>query len=361
MVRADEPRRVPARVPAELIAAVPARVDEPAQRAVVAADDEEGLVVDAVLLPVARPRAARPRGRRPARPASRSRPARARRTRARCSGRSRSASRSGRSRDRRDRGPNRPTPPVVPSSSDNPLRQRVRLRADVPFSRRRARRRHRRSGAAPASVPVEMPPSTGSTTPVTCAARSLARYSTASATSTVCPWCGSGCRPVTVALSKAALMSVAMFAGAMQFARMPCSPSSMASDRVKWTTRGLRGAVRQHPDAGADAGARGDVDDRAPAVIDHVASGAPAADHHPEHVDLHHAPEVAEVVVEEPAEAAGHARVVAHDVQSAEARHGEVHERLHLRGVGDVGAPEVPRAHRGRRRPARRCARRRRR
>src|SRR5581483_7419232 len=44
-----------------------------------------------------------------------------------------------------------------------------------------------------AGGPVAVPPSTGRTTPVTYAARSLARYSTALATSSGTPWRCSGC------------------------------------------------------------------------------------------------------------------------------------------------------------------------
>ena len=47
-----------------------------------------------------------------------------------------------------------------------------------------------------------------------------------------------------------------------------------------------------------------------------------------------------EVVVQEADHRAGHAGVVGHHVQAAEALDGEVDQRLHLVGVGDVGLLE---------------------
>ena len=65
-----------------------------------------------------------------------------------------------------------------------------------------------------------------------------------------------------------------------------------------------------------------------------------AAEQDAEHVDVHHPGEVAQVVVQEAGHRAGDAGVVRHHVQPAEVLDGEVDERLHLVGVGDVGLLE---------------------
>src|SRR5437773_1826885 len=88
-------------------------------------------------------------------------------------------------------------------------------------------------GGAPAVVP----PSTGNTMPVICAARSLARNSAASATSRGDPTRCSGCIAFTISpWSRFALIAVGMCAGAMQFTRTPWPASSTATDRVTWVT-----------------------------------------------------------------------------------------------------------------------------
>ena len=72
----------------------------------------------------------------------------------------------------------------------------------------------------------------------------------------------------------------------------------------------------------------------------HVAGGPLRAEQHAEHVDVHDPVEVAQVVVQEAGHRAGDAGVVRHDVQAAEVLDGEVDQRLHLVGVGDVGLLE---------------------
>ena len=65
-----------------------------------------------------------------------------------------------------------------------------------------------------------------------------------------------------------------------------------------------------------------------------------AAEQHAEDVDVDHPVEVAEVVVQEAGHRAGDAGVVRHHVQPTEPLDGEVDQRLHLVGVGDVGLLE---------------------
>ena len=88
-----------------------------------------------------------------------------------------------------------------------------------------------------AGGPAVVPPSTGNTIPVICAARSLARNRTAFATSIGGPSRWSGCMSRMISpTSYDVLMLVAMWAGAMQLTRMPCSARSIAIDRLNWMT-----------------------------------------------------------------------------------------------------------------------------
>ena len=173
------------------------------------------------------------------------------------------------------------------------------------------------------------------------AARGPARYTSASATSAATPWCGSGCRLVTVALSKAALMSVAMFAGATALTLMP-----MGAELDRQTSGGVGDSrlghpVRQHADAWRDTGARGHVHDRSTAMGSHVTRRGLGGQQHAEQIDRDHPLEVTKVVVEKAAQTARDPSDVADHIKAAEAFHGRSDQSLDLRRVRHIGLHEL--------------------
>ena len=110
-----------------------------------------------------------------------------------------------------------------------PAPSRLRPRSRSPRSRRPARPNRLRRSVQPTRI--DWPPSTGSSTPVTNAASSDARYSAALATSQAEPWCPSGTREARADAELGAITPAAR-AGRSTAIGVSMSPGMMALERM---------------------------------------------------------------------------------------------------------------------------------